>query len=526
MFTQGAVIQGEYRILDKIAQGEIGEVYKVVLRGSEELRALKVMKAGLMDDELLVQRFKQEAAQARNFLHANAARVEGIGETEDGRPFLVMEYIPGQSLKDLIEKEGRLPVARVCSLVKQVASVLDAAHHLGIVHQDVKPGNVMVVEKPQGEQVKVLDCGVARIKEVRRRDMGRIMLKGMGILMGTPQYFSPEQAVGKRGDDLDGRSDLYSLGVVMYEMLTAHFPFPPFKANATMKILLAHLLTPPTPIAQLDSEGRIPNDIANLVMQMLEKKRELRPASAKAVIEELERWEKREATESLSSESGVQSQETGFRPWTPEAGLKSDESLSSESGVQTQEAGFQLQTLDAGLKDRRWLLPLLTAMVAIGLGGGALYFSGRRSAFSRPSPSGPPTLPAASSSPMPSPAIPQGQEPGTGNSGSAPSRPGQVTLTRPPKSVTSPSGSPGGRTKSESKDLLGTKPAASKPSVDPRKVESAITEGDRFFRGGEYDRAIRAYESGLILDPANKKLRTKIGRANSAKAAEAKYLNE
>lgn len=549
MLTQGAVIHGEYRILHKIAQGEIGEVYKAVLRRSEELHAIKVMNAELMRDQLLVRRFKQEAAQAQSFQHANAVRVEGIEETEDGRPFLVMEHIPGQSLKDLIEREGRLPVARVCSIVKQLASALDAAHRRAIIHQDLKPSNILLVAQDRrsdtagsGEQAKVLDFCISRIKEDRRRDMGRITLKGTGILMGTPQYFSPEQAVGKRGDDLDGRSDLYSLGVVMYQMLSGDFPFPAFKSNTTMEVLLAHLLTPPTPIAQLDPGLCIPGDIANLVMKMLEKKRELRPASAKAVIEELERWDGLrlripDAQLKDSVEAGLRlrapdaapkdSDEAGLRVQAAEAGLKgSDKSLSSEFGVREQKSGFRLPIPYVRLRDPRWLFPLLTAIMAVGLSVGALYFNGRRLALLRPSASGSSTLRGGSTSPTASPAAPQGPELGTGGSGSASWETGKAAPPRPPESVTSQSGSPGVRTKSAGSGSLGTKPLARKPSVDRKKVESAMTEGDRCFQRGEYDLAIHAYESGLALDPANKKLRGKIVRAASARAAEARYLNE
>jgi serine/threonine-protein kinase len=213
--------------------------------------------------------------------------VDDIDEAEDGRPFIVMEFIQGKSLKKLIQEEAPLPVSRVCSIVKQVASALDAAHRLGMVHRDIKPDNIALTESPQGELVKVLDFGIAKVKEARPGAASGMTLTGTGVVIGTPQYMSPEQAKGKRGDKLDGRSDLYSLGVVIDEMLTAAIPF---KADTTMEMLLAHMEKPPRPIRTLRPE--LDESIASLTTRLLEKDPARRPANAKALIEELEAPEK------------------------------------------------------------------------------------------------------------------------------------------------------------------------------------------------------------------------------------------
>ncbi len=287
-WSPGTLVRGKYRIISKVGQGGMGAVYKALHVAFDEMRALKVISRELMIDELFVKRFKHEAVITRKLQHPNAVRVDDIDEAEDGRPFIVMEFIEGQSLKQLIHDHGALPVSRVCSIVKQVAAALDAAHGLGLVHRDIKPDNIVLIETASGEEAKVLDFGIAKLKESRAGGTGGLTLTGTGVVIGTPQYMSPEQAMGKRGDDLDGRSDLYSLGVVMYQMLTGDLPF---KADTTMEMLLAHLQKPPTPIHLQRPEMQIPESVATLVMKTLEKDPELRPASARAFIQEIERAE-------------------------------------------------------------------------------------------------------------------------------------------------------------------------------------------------------------------------------------------
>ncbi len=280
-WSSGMVIRGKYRILNKIAQGGMGGVYKAHHVIFDELRALKVMNSALLGDSAFVRRFKQEAVIARKLQHANAVRVDDIDEAEDGRPFIVMEYIEGESLKRVIQKRGRLPVERACSIAKQVAAALDAAHRMGMVHRDIKPANIVLLHTPAGEQAKVLDFGIAKLKEAHARDSGGLTLTGTGMVIGTPQYMSPEQAAGKRGDQLDGRSDIYSLGVVMYQMLTGELPF---KADTTIELILAQINSPPRPIIEVHPELRIPSSVAQLVMQCLEKRPEMRPPTGENLI--------------------------------------------------------------------------------------------------------------------------------------------------------------------------------------------------------------------------------------------------
>jgi serine/threonine protein kinase len=283
-WADGTVIRGKYRILAKIGQGGMGAVYKGLHLRFQELRALKVMSPELMSDQAFVKRFEHEAVFARKLQHPNAVRVEDIDETEDGQPFIVMEYIEGRSLKSCIEKESPFSISRVCAIIKQVASALDAAHGLGIIHRDVKPENIILVAEPDGELAKVLDFGVAKTS-AQGGDTASLSLTQTGMRLGTPAYMSPEQALAKPGDVLDGRSDIYSLGVVMYQMLTGQLPL---KADTPFEMLAAHVHTPPKPIRDVRPELHIPEPIAKLVMRTLEKRRELRPPTAKVLVQQLE----------------------------------------------------------------------------------------------------------------------------------------------------------------------------------------------------------------------------------------------
>jgi serine/threonine-protein kinase len=288
-WSDGSVIRGKYRVLCKVGQGGMGSVYKALHLAFDELRALKVIAPELLTDDLFVKRFKHEAVITRKLQHPNAVRVDDIDEAEDGRPYIVMEFIEGKSLKKLIREEGPLPPSRVLAIIKQAANALDAANRLGMVHRDIKPDNIALVDSPEGEMVKVLDFGIAKMKEARMGESAGLTLTGAGVVIGTPQYMSPEQAMGKRGDELDGRADLYSLGVVMYQMLTADLPF---KADTTMEMLLAHMQKPPAPIGTLHPELQVPENVAALTMRLLEKNRDLRPPSARALIQEIDKIEK------------------------------------------------------------------------------------------------------------------------------------------------------------------------------------------------------------------------------------------
>jgi len=336
LWTEGMVVRGKYQILSKIGQGGMGAVYKALHLRFKELRALKVMSPELMKNPVFLKRFEHEAIATRKLQHPNAVRVEDFEEAEDGRPFIVMEYVEGRSLKEEIARQGRLPVAQACAIAKQVASALDAAHRLGMIHRDIKPENIVLVgrglsdpvgsseptaaepgshsqigatdvlnsritqspdhvmaQSPDHPIAKVLDFGIAKIKEGLLETTGAGMtLTGVGIPIGTPSYMSPEQAMARTGQELDGRSDIYSLGVVMYQMLTGELPL---QADTPFHMMMAQAQTPPRPIKQTRHGAQVPDAIAGLVMRCLEKDPSRRPPNARALMEEIEYWEEEPA---------------------------------------------------------------------------------------------------------------------------------------------------------------------------------------------------------------------------------------
>ena len=287
----GTVIRDKYLILEKIGAGGMAAVYRAKHLAFGEIRALKVVSTKLMDDDAFIRRFKTEAVVTRKLQHPNAVRVDDLDTTEDGRPFIIMECVEGRDLRAVIQREGPLQVDRALSIARQVASALTAAHHLGITHRDIKPDNILlVVEEDGAELAKVLDFGIAKVREGAMDLGGGYTATKTGMVVGTPQYISPEQAMGKQGEAIDGRADLYSLGVVLYEMLTGHLPFD---SDTPVGLLLHHIQTIPTPPHELCPELGIPEALSLLLMKALEKDRTRRFQTAdemSAALDQPQQW--------------------------------------------------------------------------------------------------------------------------------------------------------------------------------------------------------------------------------------------
>ena len=276
----GMIVRNKYIILEWIGAGGMAAVYRARHRLLNELRAVKVVFAKFSHDEDFLRRFRHEAAIARRLRHENAVWVEDLDEIEDGRPFIAMEFLEGDDLRKLIKEQGPLSVDRSLKLGTQVASALSAAHKLGIVHRDIKPDNIFITRDSSGnETAKVLDFGIAKAAEGVLQD-GYTATK-TGVIIGTPEYMSPEQAEGQLGDKLDGRADIYSLGVVLYEMLTGKLPF---ESDTPLGMCMHHLQTIPRPPHQLRPDLRIPEAVSAVLMKALEKRRERRFQTADEML--------------------------------------------------------------------------------------------------------------------------------------------------------------------------------------------------------------------------------------------------
>ena len=225
----GQVIADRYHVIKKLGEGGMGQVYLAEHVKMGRRSAIKVMNPSMVHDPDAVARFNREAANASRITHPNVCAVYDFGETPDGLIYLAMEFVEGEPLTDLLTREGALPPARATAIFKQTADALQAAHDLGIVHRDLKPDNIMIARGRDGsDQVKVVDFGIA--KAVGGDETGQKVTK-TGLVVGTPEFMSPEQL---SGDKVDGRSDLYSLGLVYFRMLTGQLPFQAETVQETM----------------------------------------------------------------------------------------------------------------------------------------------------------------------------------------------------------------------------------------------------------------------------------------------------
>jgi serine/threonine-protein kinase len=225
----GQTLAGKYKIEKLIKTGGMGSVYRGKHVLMDKTVAIKVLRPSLAGDDAIVARFSREAKAASKISHPHAVNVTDFGEAENGIVFLVMEYLDGHTLKEEIAKNGPLPVKRAVEIVRQVSGALDVAHSQGVIHRDLKSENIMLVSHNGSEWAKVLDFGNAKI---RQPPGGESDITQANLVVGTPQYMSPEQC--SQSGALDARSDVYSLGVIVYEMLTGRLPFTGESATVVM----------------------------------------------------------------------------------------------------------------------------------------------------------------------------------------------------------------------------------------------------------------------------------------------------
>lgn len=211
----GAIVAGRYEIQSVAGTGGMGVVYKARHRELNRVVALKVLNSALVEDERSRERFKQEARAAAALSHPHLTPVFDFGRNDDGTPFFVMDYIEGQTVAELLKQLTRVPPDRAVKIATQVADALAYAHEQGVIHRDMKPANVMLLRRHAEDFAVVLDFGIARLMEQEGEEA--IRLTKTGELFGSPTYMSPEQCMGVA---LDGRSDMYSFGCMLFEMLT------------------------------------------------------------------------------------------------------------------------------------------------------------------------------------------------------------------------------------------------------------------------------------------------------------------
>jgi tetratricopeptide (TPR) repeat protein len=259
-----------YEILELLGEGGMGRVYKAWDRELEKVIALKTIRGEHASNPDVLKRFKQELLLARRITHKNVIRIHDMGEA-GGVRFFTMEYIPGDSLKERIEKRGKIPTEQAVPMAKQVLGALQEAHEQGVVHRDLKPQNIMI---DQEGTLHIMDFGIARSAQ----DTG---MTATGTVMGTPDYMSPEQV---KGEKVDAQADLFSFGVMLYEMLTGALPY---QADTTAAKVMMRLSKKPRPPREIDEQ--IPKYLESIVLKCLEVDRELRYRSAQFILEDIER---------------------------------------------------------------------------------------------------------------------------------------------------------------------------------------------------------------------------------------------
>ncbi len=261
----GTTLSGRYMVTRKIGQGGMGAVYEATHTLIGKRVAVKVLLDKYARKEQVVARLEQEARLASAIGHEHIIDITDFGQTDDGRTFVVMEFLEGESLAELLNREGPLPETRIADIARQIASALGAAHAKGIVHRDVKPDNVFLLRRKDKDFVKVVDFGIS--KALRQSDAGEAdspRLTQTGMVLGTPLYMSPEQA---RGDDaLDARIDVYALGVIMYELATGRVPFTGTNYLAIISQVLNDEPRPPREVRPELSE-----EFVNIILKALAK---------------------------------------------------------------------------------------------------------------------------------------------------------------------------------------------------------------------------------------------------------------
>ncbi|MFX1538453.1 MAG: protein kinase, partial [Promethearchaeota archaeon] len=270
----GTMFANRYKIIEELGTGGMGKVFKALDQEISEKVALKVLKDEISYDNQMIERFRNELKFARRISHPNVCRMFDLSKEKETY-FITMEYVPGENLKSILEREGPLSSGDTVSISKQICEGLAAAHRLGIVHRDLKPHNLML---DNDGNVRIMDFGVARLLTTDG-------LTHSGMMIGTPEYMSPEQVSSEK---VDLRSDIYSLGIIMYEVVTGEVPF---KGDSAISTALKHKTELPKDPRELNSQ--LPKELSAIILKCLKKNRDKRYKNTKELLSDLNAIEKR-----------------------------------------------------------------------------------------------------------------------------------------------------------------------------------------------------------------------------------------
>jgi serine/threonine protein kinase len=270
--TRGMTIAGRYEVIEELGTGGMGKVYRVFDREIKEEVALKILNPDIAEDRKSIERFRNELKLSRKIAHKNVCRMYDISKV-DQKYFFTMEYVSGENLKSFLKRSKLLTIGTTISIAKQVCEGLSQAHRLGIVHRDLKPSNIMIDREGN---VRIMDFGIARSQKTKG-------VTGSRIMVGTPEYMSPEQAEAK---EVDNRSDIYSLGVLLYEIVSGQLPF---EGETPLSVILKHREVRPKNPKEI--RAQIPASLSQLILKCLEKDKDKRYENVEALLSDLENIE-------------------------------------------------------------------------------------------------------------------------------------------------------------------------------------------------------------------------------------------
>ena len=395
---EGSVIADRYHVLRKLGEGGMGQVYLAEHIKMGRKSAIKVMNPSMSQDPDAIGRFNREAANASRITNTNVAAIYDFGETPDGLIYLAMEYVEGESLTKVMEKTGALPADRAANITRQVAEGLDAAHEIGIVHRDLKPDNIMIAKQRDGSDlVKVVDFGIAKAAGGDAQKVTKT-----GLVVGTPEYMSPEQL---SGDPLDARSDIYTLALVTFHMLTGTLPFP---SSTLQESMIMRLTDRPRTLAEMRPDASWPAPIQAVLDRALQRKADDRYQHATDFSSDLTRAvSAMPAGATLVGRPPVAATAGGAMPSTTVrnaagTGTRAPSMPNTTPTAAPALAASATRPQAAGSGSRRGMVLAAAGLLIVALGGGGyVYFSRAKAADKAPVVAIRDSRPAAGTNPAP-----------------------------------------------------------------------------------------------------------------------------